>query len=104
MSAYGHPGMPPYGFPMHPGMPGYPMPPWFGPPSSHASPAPPAAKEEKTDPKKDVELEGIKELLKKREEALAAREEAIRNLSSSAGLLGIPQECQIDHQSARESR
>ncbi|KAK3710287.1 hypothetical protein LTR37_010353 [Vermiconidia calcicola] len=70
MSPYGHPAMPQYpGYAM-PGMPGYPpVPAWYPPPpSTHSSPPP------QQDDKKSEELESLKALIQKHEEARVARE------------------------------
>lgn len=64
---------------MPPAMPGYPhMPGWpYPPPSNHSSPAPPPAADEKKADKKNEELESLKALIQKHEEARLAREKEL---------------------------
>ena len=51
--------------------------PGYHPPSNHGSPAPPAPKEDKDEKKKNDELESLKELIQKHEEARLLREQAM---------------------------
>ncbi|KAK6431698.1 hypothetical protein LTR95_012145 [Oleoguttula sp. CCFEE 5521] len=65
MAAYQHGMYPPF-------MPGYPQMPYMYPPSHTASPAPPPAKDEKSE-----EMQSLRDLIKKHEEERVARERAM---------------------------
>ncbi|KAK5113922.1 hypothetical protein LTR85_010455 [Meristemomyces frigidus] len=87
----GMPGYPPYQMPgQMPGMAGYPPMPWQYPPPSHtSSPAPKEEKKEEKEEKKDdktsAEIESLKALIQKHEEArLAAEAERLAQAQAAA--------------------